>query len=151
MDILPATSVDSDGLDFLAQCLVDAFGHAYPAWTVAAAKGELTNAVGLPISVVAKFDGELIGCASLLADDEIATFAHASPWLGNVFVAPSYRSKGAGRALVAEIIAIARALGFEALHLQTETAQDWYGHEGWIPLGTVQVNGHPATIMRLPL
>lgn len=152
MKIVPAWEAPTPTLAAFAEDLVQAFGHAYPAWTVAEAVAELAHRDGLPYSVVAvDDDGTALGCASLLADDEVEDLDGVGPWLGNVWVAPAARGRGIGRALVDAVITAASARGCEALHLVTDTATSWYRRQGWQELGPVQVHGHAMTHLCLPL
>ncbi len=132
---------------WLADAIVAAFGHAYPGWDAAAALVELSNGTGLPAGVAALIDGTPVGCATLLADDEVEGLDGVGPWLANVWVAPPARGLGVGSALVDGVVALAIDHGAAALHLVTDTAVAWYASMGWEPHGTVQVHGTAMTHM----
>lgn len=151
MEIVPASEFDAPMLATIAGRIVSAFGHAYPGWTAEEALAELRNDDGLPMTLVAVSDGEVIGCASLLDDDEVDGFHDAGPWLGNVWIDPGHRYRGVGSALVASVIASARELQVPALHLVTDSARDWYAGKGWREVGSASVHGHEMTVMRLAL
>ncbi len=151
IEIVPGHALPAERLRALAGAIVAEFGHAFPAWDEAAALHELTNADGLPAGVVALLEGEVVGCATLLADDEVAGLEHATPWLGNVLVAPEARGHGIGGALVDAIERDARRRGAQTLHLITDTAVAWYAARGWRDLGTVSVHGTPMTHMERDL
>ena len=152
MRIVPAWEVPAPALAALAEELVRAFGHAYPAWTVTEAVGELAHRDGLPHSVVAVGDdGTPLGCASLLADDEVDGLEGVGPWLGNVWVAPAARGRGVGGALVDAVVVAASAGGHHQLHLVTDSAVAWYRRQGWQEVGPAQAHGHGMTHLRLPL
>lgn len=148
---MPASSAPPNALFAVAGQLVAAFGHAYPAWTIEEACTELANANGLPQSLLVVQDGRTIGCASLLADDEVEGFAAISPWLGNLWVDPAHRGRGVGRALVDAVVELARAGGADSLHLVADNTVAWYARIGWAPLGAASVHGHQMTVMRRSL
>jgi amino-acid N-acetyltransferase len=74
--------------------------------------------------VVAEADGELVGVAGLelCCDDAL---------LRSVAVAPEWRSRGVGRALVTRAIAEAEARGLRALYLLTTTAEHYFPSFGF--------------------
>ncbi len=135
----------------LARTLVDAFGHTYPQWSAEEAQVELGNAQGLPASHVAMHNEQVMGCASLLAEDEVSGYEGLGPWLGNVWIHKQYREQGVGSALVRSIMELARNQGATALYLVTDTATAWYSKQGWTELGSALVHGHAMTVMRTQL
>ncbi|MDQ8155556.1 MAG: arsenic resistance N-acetyltransferase ArsN2 [Gemmatimonadota bacterium] len=74
--------------------------------------------------VVAEHNGALVGVAGLEVCCEHAL-------LRSVAVAPAWRSRGLGRALVTRVIADAEARGIEALYLLTTTADQYFPHFGF--------------------
>jgi amino-acid N-acetyltransferase len=78
----------------------------------------------LPGFVVAEFDGAIVGTAALevCCDDAL---------LRSVAVAPEWRSRGLGRALVTRVIADAEARGLRALYLLTTTAEHYFPSFGF--------------------
>lgn len=74
--------------------------------------------------VVAEADGDLVGVAGLelCCDDAL---------LRSVAVAPEWRSRGVGRALVTRAIAEAEARGIRALYLLTTTAEHYFPSFGF--------------------
>jgi amino-acid N-acetyltransferase len=78
----------------------------------------------LPGFTVAESDGEIVGTAALAAccDDAL---------LRSVAVAPEWRSRGLGRALVTRAIAEAEARGLRALYLLTTTAEHYFPSFGF--------------------
>lgn len=151
MEIVPASQMDSRSLEAAALQLVIEFGYAYPEWTPEQALAELMNPIGLPRSNVALQDGNVVGCASLLTDDEVTGFAAVSPWLGNVWVDPAHRHVGVGRALVSSIIELARSSGAADVHLVTDAGLRWYAAMGWRTVSTADVHGRTMHVMRLQL
>ncbi|HEY2376045.1 MAG TPA: arsenic resistance N-acetyltransferase ArsN2 [Gemmatimonadaceae bacterium] len=78
----------------------------------------------LPGFVVAEFHGAIVGTAALdvCSDDAL---------LRSVAVAPEWRSRGLGRALVTRVIADAEARGLRALYLLTTTAEHYFPSFGF--------------------
>lgn len=130
----------------LAEALLDAFGAHYPQWTLAAAETEIAASDGLPSTVVAVESARVLGCASLLGDDEVDDWPDRY-WLGNVVVLESARNRGVGAALVTAVERRAAAAGIRELHLVTDGAEDWYAHRGWSRVGVGVVHGHHMTVM----
>jgi amino-acid N-acetyltransferase len=74
--------------------------------------------------VVAEANGDIVGVAGLevCCDDAL---------LRSVAVAPEWRSKGVGRALVTRAVAEAEARGLRALYLLTTTAEQYFPSLGF--------------------
>lgn len=77
--------------------------------------------------VVAESDGAIVGTAALEACCDNAL-------LRSVAVAPEWRSRGLGRALVNRVIAEAEARGIRALYLLTMTAEQYFPSFGFQPV-----------------
>ena len=131
----------------VAQWCVDEWVHLYPDDTVqwyldmyadADATGDL-----VPLALVAVEGDEVIGTASLIADDELPGATEPGPWLAAVFVVPGHRGRGVGRALVEEVAV--RAAG--NIWLYTEGEMAWYESMGWTRVRESAVNGHTVTVM----
>ncbi len=72
---------------------------------------------GIPLTVIALSDDELLGSASLIEHD-MDDRLELTPWLAGVFVAPEHRRKGIGAALVRRVMGEATsAPGSQALPL----------------------------------
>ena len=82
--------------------------------------------------VVAESDGAIVGTAALEACRDNAL-------LRSVAVAPEWRSRGLGRALVNRVIAEAEARGIRALYLLTMTAEHYFPSFGFQPLARERV------------
>ena len=78
----------------------------------------------LPGFVVAEADGKIVGTAAL----EVCC---NNALLRSVAVAPEWRSRGLGRALVTRVIADAEARGLRALYLLTTTAEHYFPSFGF--------------------
>src|SRR2546423_576630 len=81
----------------------------------------------LPCFVVAEDGGEIVGVAGIEACG--VTGEHAL--LRSVAVAPTWRNRGLGRALVTRAIADAEARGAKALYLLTTTAERYFPSFGF--------------------
>lgn len=81
-------------------------------------------AENLPGFVVAESDGAIVGTAALEVCCDNAL-------LRSVAVAPEWRSRGLGRALVTRVIADAEARGLRALYLLTTTAERYFPSFGF--------------------
>ena len=102
---------------------------------------QLLTAADLPLGgvaetlsrfVVAEHDGVIVGTAALEACCDNAL-------LRSVAVAPDWRSRGLGRALVNRVIAEAEARGIRALYLLTMTAEHYFPSFGFQPIGRDRV------------
>ncbi|HEY7235924.1 MAG TPA: arsenic resistance N-acetyltransferase ArsN2 [Gemmatimonadaceae bacterium] len=82
--------------------------------------------------VVAEYDGSLVGTAALEVRRDNAL-------LRSVAVAPDWRSRGLGRALVTRVIADAEARGIRALYLLTTTAEHYFPSFGFQQIGRGEV------------
>jgi len=109
------------------------WGSVIPNWPLEVCEQELrahTEREALPTTVIALENGQLVGSASLIAEDleELSDF---SPWLASVYVRADARGRGIGRALVAQIEAIAAGLGVKTLYLFTYNRESLYFELGW--------------------
>lgn len=77
--------------------------------------------------VVAESDGAIVGTAALEVCRDNAL-------LRSVAVAPGWRSRGLGRALVNRVVAEAEARGIRALYLLTMTAEQYFPSFGFQPV-----------------
>ena len=96
-----------------------------------------------PHAVVAMDGDEIVGTASVVADDELPGAPEPGPWLALTYVLPAHRRKGAGRAMVLELMRRCPA----GLWLYTESEARWYGSMGWKRVRDSSVNGVPVTVM----
>lgn len=76
--------------------------------------------------IVAESSGEIVGVAGLETGGDSAL-------LRSVAVAPAWRSRGLGRALVTRAIATAESRGLRALYLLTTTAEQYFPSFGFVP------------------
>lgn len=149
MRILSGHELSESARDDLAHRLVAEFGQAYPDWSVAEARSEVANPTGLPQTwCLVADDGSAIASASLLADDEVTGYDHVTPWLGNVLVAEMHRGRSHGATIVDVVVTRAWDLGYDTVHLVTDTAAAWYERLGWTVVGDVDVHGTAMQCMR---
>ena len=151
MEIVHATLLDDAQRQELACSLVMTFGHEYPGWSEEQAFEEISSASPLPITFAAIREQNVLGCISLLVDDEVENYAHVSPWIANLWVKPSERGSGVGFALMHHAMQVAKGRGLTELHLVTNTAASWHQRFGWTPIETAMVHGHEMTVMRCDL
>lgn len=78
----------------------------------------------LPGFIVAEADDAIVGTAAL-------EVCRGNALLRSVAVAPEWRSRGLGRALVTRVIADAEARGIRALYLLTTTAEHYFPSFGF--------------------
>ena len=90
---------------------------------------------------------ELLGLASLVADDELPGATEPGPWLAAVFVAPEVRSRGTGSALVHHIVERCRQRGDATLYLYTDEKQSWYESMGWTFIRQATLNDITHVVM----
>jgi predicted N-acetyltransferase YhbS len=85
----------------------------------------------IPLTLVASLNGDPVGTATLLAHD-VGTeeWPELSPWLAALYVAPAFRRRGIGAALVNAAVAKAKTLGVEALYLFTIGQEGFYARLG---------------------
>jgi N-acetylglutamate synthase-like GNAT family acetyltransferase len=118
----------------LAQWLHDEWGHLRPGSTLEGRLARLqsySNRGGVPLTIVAHENGELMGSASLVRND-METRPELTPWLAGVFVAPRHRRQGVGAELVRRVMAEAAAQRVSILYLYTVHSETFYANLGWL-------------------
>jgi len=94
----------------------------------------LTQAAGsrrVPSVLIAMADGELLGSATLVASD-LPPRPDLTPWLAQLFVAPTRRREGVGAALVRAVLQRAQQCGYARVYLYTSgTLPEYYRRLGW--------------------
>ena len=133
-EIRPARPADRDAT--LALLLAQLREHeiATPPAAVAAALDGLMTHPERGSVLVATRDGRVVGVAALSATWTIE-HGGAAMWLEELYVEPSYRSHGVGRALLSAAADAARAHGARTLDLEVEAshtrAANLYAREGF--------------------
>jgi len=90
------------------------------------------------------------GTASLTSQG-LESRPELTPWLTNVFVAPSFRGRGLARRLVIAAEAAARRAAIPTLWLYTRSSEPLYAALGWRSAGADTHDGAPVTLMRRDL
>ncbi len=101
---------------------------------------------GYEIGLVAEYDGAAAGLC-LFVRAEIDPKHDLTPWLAALFVAPEFRNRGIGAALVKAIEEHARSVGTRALHLYTLEAEPFYARLGWQTRERFDWHGGPMVLM----
>ena len=102
----------------------------------------------IPVQLVALSEGRGIGIAMLKKHELRAVHPELSNWLGSVFVDPAFRRRRVGARLVEAVEHLARSLGIQLIHLQTETLSGGlYARLGWKPSHIVEYEGVRRLIM----
>jgi GNAT superfamily N-acetyltransferase len=101
---------------------------------------------GVPLTVIALSDDELLGSASLIEHD-MDDRLELTPWLAAVFVAPEHRRRGVGAALVRRIMDEATSLQVPRLYLYTVDSTAFYANLGWSPVEKTQYREKEVSIM----
>jgi GNAT superfamily N-acetyltransferase len=139
-----------DAIPTLAAWVYDQWGHwMSPNTTPETLRREFSRRTvpgQIPETFVAVEDGEPLGTASLVAHD-LAERMDLSPWLAAVYVAPEFRNRGVGSALVQAVMDEALALGVEELYLFTPDKMSFYGCLGWKVLELREHHGTDVTVM----
>jgi predicted N-acetyltransferase YhbS len=107
---------------------------------------ERSGRTELPITFVASFGSELLGSAMLI-HHEMDTHPQFTPWLAGVFVVPTYRQRGIGRALADHVVREAAARGYSTVYLFTPSAQDFFLYLGWSIIEQTRYRDIDVTIM----
>jgi GNAT superfamily N-acetyltransferase len=127
--------------------------HHYDGRSIAEIEAQLRDCLNrdaLPITFLALSDLELIGTVSLDTSD-LPQYDHLSPWLASLFVVPTHRRAGVGRALVKHLVAFALVRGISPIYLWTPGSTRLYAECGWQVLCCDVYSGRPITLMRLAL
>ena len=100
-----------------------------------------------PLTIIVKSEGnELIAFASLV-DHDMETHQELSPWMGGVFVLPSYRGQGFGKIVVNKIEQLANELEYDKLYLFTLDKEEFYKHLSWTKVNDEDYLNSHVTIM----
>ncbi|MBK5968607.1 MULTISPECIES: GNAT family N-acetyltransferase [Thiorhodovibrio] len=148
MELLPLHH-SPEHLTTVAQWLYGEWGHLNKGSSVERAMAHLSkkpNRDGLPFSIIAKNNNDVIGIARLVLFD-IGIRQNLHPWLSSVYVPPNHRHKGIGRQLCQAIVDVSRELSFQKIYLFTPNKTDFYAHLGWIRLEELEYRNEMVTIM----
>jgi GNAT superfamily N-acetyltransferase len=138
-----------DFIPTLAHWHHDEWSYLRPGDTVEARIARLRAACGrgeIPTVFVAFSDSTLFGSAMLIAHD-MDICMDLTPWLAGVFVAPDYRRRGIGSALVGRVVECAARLGVRRLYLYTPSAAQMYSRLGWSAVERTGYRGADVLVM----
>lgn len=103
---------------------------------------------GYEIGLIAECDGRPAGlCLFVREEVDPNPRPDLTPWLSALYVAPEFRGRGLGAALVKAIEDHARAVGTRTLHLYTTEAEAFYAKVGWSVRDRFTQNGEAFTLM----
>jgi GNAT superfamily N-acetyltransferase len=138
----------------LAQWTYDAWSKYDPELTVDRVMEGLIqrfNRDMVPLTLVA-FDGDTpVGMASLKEQIRVPGYSDKTPWLGSLYVIPTYQNHGVGTQLMQAIHAKAAELGFKNIYLFTSDSSQvsWYEKIGWQQFAMDTFHGKPITLMTI--
>jgi predicted N-acetyltransferase YhbS len=104
----------------------------------------------VPTTLVAIENGLVIGSTSLLVAD-LEGWEHFTPWVASVFVAPAWRGRGIGKALVTRASEEANLLGIPTIYLFTASKENYYTRLGFQSVERAPFKGKEIVIMQRPL
>lgn len=135
----------------LARWHYDEWHHLYPDQDLQDFADDLKRALlgaQLPATWVLVDKGAVWGSASLIEQD-MDSNPHLGPWLANVYIHPTKRGRGLGRALVSAVMEQCRENGLSELYLFTPGQESFYRTLGWTALKREIYQGEEVTIMTL--
>ncbi len=138
-------------VDVLAEWHHAEWGTLMPGWSLDSARSELESHLlspACPTTLVALDAGSAVAGSVSLVIEDAPEFADLSPWLASLYVVPEQRGRGLGRSLVGAMLAHARGVGIDHLHLFTPDHRDWYQRLGWSALGPRLLAGRPVELMK---
>jgi len=104
----------------------------------------------VPITWVGRADAKIVGTVSLdLSDLPVPAYAQLSPWLASLYVIPSARGRGTGRALVNHLLDFARGLSISRVYLWTPGATGLYEKCGGKVFDRATYAGRAITLMQI--
>ena len=101
----------------------------------------------LPTTMVGALHGNVVGSVSLEVIDDLAEFAHYTPWITSLVVTPDYRNKGFASQLMQHAHRIAFEMGYSRLFLWTYDQEALYQRLGWSVLHRITFKGRAAVVM----
>ena len=137
-----------------AQWGFEAWAHEFPNDTVQTYLDLYSHSDGKSGRLAETFvaidsNDKLLGCVTLIDDDELPGATEPGPWVAALFVHPKAREQGVANALLSHLISRAQQLGFKQLFLYTEDKQSWYEQKGWRYLRSSHLNQLPHVVMQL--
>jgi predicted N-acetyltransferase YhbS len=143
-----------EAIPTIARWHFDQWGRKSPTRSVASAAERLRGHLrrdATPLTMVALAGDVLVGSAALVCQDMKDARPELSPWLADVFVDPARRRQGVGSALVAALVAKARDLGVDRLHLYTPDQERLYARSGFVVRERIDYRAERVALMSLEL
>ena len=139
-----------EAVPLVARWYFDEWGYCDPDVTYEQTVDRLRSRVNrdrLPLGLLAVEGDDVLGVA-MLKIREMSIYPEREHWLGGVFVHPAARGRGLASGLCLRLLEIARSLGIETLHLQTERLDGGlYARLGWQGVESVQYCGDHVLVM----
>lgn len=109
---------------------------------------------GMPKTWLMMADASLttiIGAVTLSLDEMGDTQpAEHNPWLGYLYIEPSYRGQGLAKVLTRFAVEQSVTLGYQHCYLYASDEKPRYLKWGWRPLETFEFQGEIVTVMQNP-
>lgn len=138
-----------DAVPMVAMWAQKQWGHLAPEVTLeqrTALFAQRATAGRIPEMLVAVADGQVVGMASIVAND-LSTRPDLTPWMASVYVIPGLRGRGIGSLLVQAILNEARQMGLTRLYLITPDKMAFYARLGWREMEWVAYRGEMVMVM----
>ncbi|USH01006.1 GNAT family N-acetyltransferase [Grimontia kaedaensis] len=136
-------------LPTVAQWFLNEWGHLNPEATLERNQSKLSeylNRDKLPLMIYAVEGDEILGC-SYLCYHEMSIYTDKEHWVGGVYVEKAHRGKKVASQMVGELERLAKDLGIEKLHLQTEQLDGGlYGRIGFEEIEQVEYRGVKVSV-----
>ncbi|MCE9620864.1 MAG: GNAT family N-acetyltransferase [Actinomycetia bacterium] len=113
----------------------------------AMADGSTTDQTWVAFDGSIRGETDVLGSVSLLTTDDLPGFAHLTPWLASLFVAPHARGRGVGSMLVEHALADAHSNGIATVYLFTAGQEQYYLARGWQTIEQLEHRGEQAAVM----
>ncbi len=137
----------------LAEWHQEEWAHLNPGETLPMRIERMQEYLGEPLvpsMFICRCDGALAGSAAVVACD-MDTRPGPTPWLASVFVAPEFRRRGIGAALVRHTMAETSRAGFSKMYLYTLDQERLYQAIGWTTLSCEVYKGVDVVVMEAEL
>ena len=113
----------------------------------AMADGSTTDQTWIAFDGSGRGEADVMGSVSLLATDDLPGFAHLTPWLASLFVAPVARGRGVGSMMLNHVLADAEANGIAHVYLFTAGQEQYYLGHGWRTIERIEHRGEQAAVL----
>lgn len=138
-------------VETLARWHYDEWRDLIPEWSYERTRSELAShdaRAAIPTTLLALDEAAPIGSASLVTED-LPEHRFLTPWVASVFVAPAWRGRGVGSALVRRAVDVAGDLGVSKVYLATPGQAAFYRKLGWREEPIPAAPGRPVMVMSI--